>query len=304
MKNFTLTILGIFALVASLNAQIVLYEQNFEVSPDLVPSEITLINGDGFAAHDESDAVFTDSAWIVSTTNRQEFAGTKIAIACSYYENYAVPANDWMILPTISVGADAILSWDALSLTSTGDYPDEYMVVVAPAGTETPTIEYFETNGQILFQVIENTSAQVSNPGPGLAQRTINLAEAGFVDANVWIAFVLITGGDGGAYIGIDNIKVMGIPTSVSQLNINELTTSVFPNPTTEIVSISLNTIQSGLLEIEIFDLLGKLVKTENYNVNAGKNEVRMNVEELEKGIYILSSSIGELKSSTKLVIR
>lgn len=291
-KLFTLG-LGMLAW-AGINAQTVLYEQNFE-SSGVIPTDITLINADGFVAFDEEDAVFNDSAWIVGTTSRVELQGTKIAIACSYYAGYAVPADDWMILPSISLDGASKLYWDAMSLTSSGNYPDEYQVLVAPsADGVTPTVAYFEENGMQLFQVLEESSAAVSNPGAGLQHRMLALSDSGFANTPVWIAFRLITGGDGGSYIGIDNIKV---ETTVSVAEVNSPKINIYPNPANDNVFINLNGNKSN---VSVFDITGKLVKTiENVNGNC-----IVDVSNLAAGYYFIQAKSGTQTISQKLIVR
>ncbi len=280
---------------AGVNAQTILYEQNFDNTGGVIPTDITLINADGFLAYDESDAAFNDSAWIVGNTNRVELQGTLLAISCSYYENYAVPADDWMILPSITIGNNTALTWDAMSLTSSGNYPDQYQVLVAPsADGVTPTKAYFEENGQILFEVMEESSAAVSNPGQGLMHRLLNLSDSGFAGTPVWIAFRLVTGGDGGCYLGVDNIKV---EETVSVNPIEKAKITVFPNPANETIRFYFEGSQG---QIQLLDITGKLIR----HIDNALNGASMHVNDLAAGCYFVRITSGNQVYSQKIMIK
>jgi hypothetical protein len=102
-----------------------------------------------------------------------------------------------------------------MSLTSSGNYPDDYRVIIAPSSESSePTVSYFENFGEIIMTVApESWSAAVSNPGDGISEHSIDLKNSGegYADDDVWVAFVLITGDGGGSYLAIDDIKIVKV---------------------------------------------------------------------------------------------
>ena len=64
---------------------------------------------------------------------------------------------------------------------------------------------------------------------------------------------------------------------------------SVYPNPATDHVIISMITDQSYKGAIRIYDLSGKLVKTQHAAFEKGEHRIRLDVSELAAGSYILS---------------
>ncbi len=263
-----------------------LFSEDFE-DINLIPSDWIIINNDGHtqAAGEER---WQDSAWVVTTSTRNELAGTQVAMASSYVimEN-TERVDDWMILPAIDIGDNTILSWQAMSTTSSGNYPDDYMVLIAPAlDGVTPTVAYFESEANILLTVApESWSAGVGRPGTGLSSHSINLKEAitpsapdGWYDRSVWFAFVLITdlytnpdtgipnGAAGGSNLAIDNILVVNdAATGIGDLGAESSRLSLYPNPTSGRVVIDFNSDSNGLSDISVVDMVGKTIYKQSY---------------------------------------
>jgi hypothetical protein len=84
------------------------------------------------------------------------------------------------------------------------------------------------------------------------------------------------------------------VPTIVANmvdanaLSVNELTKTIdvtpYPNPARDFIQIPMVDV-TGLTTIQIFDVAGKLVETQNYNTTAGTN-LRVDVSNLEAGVY------------------
>jgi len=292
--------------------QTTLFFEDFE-SIQLIPSTWKIINNDGYiqAAGEER---WQDSAWVVTTSNRTELQGTKVAMASSYCSNMPLngKADDWMILPSIPLGNNSTLSWQAMSVTSSGNYPDDYMVLVAPAlsGIE-PTIPYFEENAIIAATIApESWSAYVGNPGQGLSTRSINLKEKGFANTNVWIAFVLttdLTPGNstaGGSNLTVDNIKIVDGTTGIDEYALNSLDATVFPNPATDKVVVSFNLLANAKVNIRIIDLTGREVLNLSDNAVNGTNKIQVDVARFTKGMYVMHTTVNNKLNVTKLIVK
>ena len=177
----------------------VLFEENFESSGN-IPADWKLVNGDGGtpATGNQAFQSLADSAWIVWYSGLFE---SHVAIATSWY-NEEVDADDWMITPAIELSGNCLLSWDAVSLTSSGDYPDDYQVFVS---TTDQTVQGCLDNGTQVY--IDNESVGEDVGGEGIQRRELSLQD--FAGETVYIGFRLVTPYPGGDRLAIDNIKVL-----------------------------------------------------------------------------------------------
>lgn len=304
MKSKIFTLAMLFAFIANMNAQTVLFEEDFESSA-LIPETFTLINNDGFTAASDGDEVWNDSAWAVVSSSRPELEGTQVAAALSYYTDMGdATADDWMILPAITLGASSTLSWEAMSLTSSGDYPDDYQVIIAEAEADSdPTVDYMFTNGTILLdQDAEWWSAAVSTPGEGLHTHELDLTD--YADMDVWIAFRQNTGNGGGYLIAIDNIKVEeGSSTAIETVDAT-FAVNIYPNPTTDVAQVAFTSdVNNGSLSI--YDITGRMVKDMQLNqLNIGENNIELNVNDLQTGTYIVTLQLNNKVVTQKLMVQ
>ena len=195
MKRFLLSLAAIaFPLALMAQATALPFFEDFEGST-LIPSTFTLINVDGNTPA-SAPASLTDSAFIVRYNTNFE---SQVAYGVSYYSPDA-GADDWLILPRLALTDNPILSWKALSLTSSGNYPDTYQVLVSTTDTETASFTS-------IFEVVEEVS--LSAGGPGVQKRMIDLGAEGYANQEVYIAFRLMTPSPGGDRLGLDDIRVV-----------------------------------------------------------------------------------------------
>ena len=73
---------------------------------------------------------------------------------------------------------------------------------------------------------------------------------------------------------------------------------NLYPNPTSNILT--LNGIFEGRTEVKIIDLSGRIVKC--YVVN-GLTDIRLNVSDLQRGVYFVSVSSEASKAVAKFVV-
>jgi len=192
------------------------YAQGFEDSLGM-PGNIVLNNRDGGTpatgleiyqslAEEAFKVVPTDTL----STNDFGDDNENIVVGTSWYEE-TIDADDWLILPKVKLTDYTVLSWDALSLTTSGNYPDAYEVYVS---TTYQTVEACMKNEPILSIGSENVSTDADNPGDGVAHREVKLAEKGYANETVYVAFRLMTPNSGGDRLGLDNIKLFEPDTS------------------------------------------------------------------------------------------
>jgi bacillolysin len=76
----------------------------------------------------------------------------------------------------------------------------------------------------------------------------------------------------------------------------------VYPNPFSDILSLSFEGTLNGEGKVQLFDMLGKEVYMTTVNVQSGKNTLQLNAPNLGKGAYILRITVQDRSLSQKLM--
>jgi serine protease AprX len=76
-----------------------------------------------------------------------------------------------------------------------------------------------------------------------------------------------------------------------------------FPNPTNAMAKLGMNIKESGTYNISIYDLLGRLIKSETINLRRGVSYVNLDMNSYSTGTYLYDISKGNLNSSGKLTV-
>jgi hypothetical protein len=64
---------------------------------------------------------------------------------------------------------------------------------------------------------------------------------------------------------------------------------NIFPSPMQENTTVEFNSTQNTTAKVEIVNILGTVVSSENVSITKGNNELKLNTSALETGIYILN---------------
>lgn len=88
--------------------------------------------------------------------------------------------------------------------------------------------------------------------------------------------------------------------TSIGELDKAAIVIS--PNPFTDNIHVNIKSETTENGRVEIYDLLGRIVKTTPLSINAGQNVVSLETQALQAGTYLLKISIGDKSRTTKVV--
>ncbi|MES2655450.1 MAG: PKD domain-containing protein [Bacteroidota bacterium] len=94
------------------------------------------------------------------------------------------------------------------------------------------------------------------------------------------------------------------ISSSIKEVSksINQL--MVFPNPTSDNVTIAFDLAKTNDVQIDLVDITGKVIRTTNsMRFASGMNEITLNTADINQGIYFVKVSTQELSKTTRLVI-
>ena len=104
---------------------------------------------------------------------------------------------------------------------------------------------------------------------------------------------------NGNSVLYIDNLSFDNFITSVPERTIKSTLFSLFPNPAADIVTINIDGISSEDITLNIYDVLGFLVKTDILL----QNQQQINVSDLKSGIYLVEVKSEEFLGRQKLII-
>lgn len=91
--------------------------------------------------------------------------------------------------------------------------------------------------------------------------------------------------------------------TGVETLVNTEIYFNIFPNPANENFSISFKTLESGTVNIQLFDMLGKLVRVETIIGDTTDQTVILDSSDLQEGVYLIQISNGKINASKRIII-
>lgn len=274
-------------LAAGASAQTEVYFDDFE-SNSL--EGYTLYNLDGLVPDASDLATMADSAWTIRFIQAQGWPHGRSAFSVSWYVNDEGPSDDWLVTPPINIQGNAKLEWDAMAITSSGNFRDRYMVFISPS----PDIEVIADLGVMVF----DTGAIGEEVEP--THRELDLAALGYENETIYICFrnntqgydpsLPVGNGNGGNELVIDNILVTDdSPLSTAQADVF-MDARIQPNPTagtnTQVV-FSLE--QPQQVFMEVIDLTGKVLAIDNLGyMAAGNHSVWLPRNGLAAGIYMV----------------
>ena len=77
----------------------------------------------------------------------------------------------------------------------------------------------------------------------------------------------------------------------------------LYPNPVVNQVNIEFNSSLNGMVNVQVFNLSGQVVKElQPTNVQNGTNTTKINVEELDRGIYIIRTVVDGVSTTGKFI--
>jgi regulation of enolase protein 1 (concanavalin A-like superfamily) len=87
--------------------------------------------------------------------------------------------------------------------------------------------------------------------------------------------------------IGDINLKSKGVSTS-GIVNLTDLTSSVYPNPSNDVATITYTLPEAGTVKVEVYNNTGVLVQTlVDMTQEAGLQNASFNTNDVQSGVYI-----------------
>lgn len=214
--------------------------------------------------------------WKVSTEHNFSAPNTAVII----FENVTGGlAEDWLVTPLVNL---TNLTASSLSFYGGQHYSEDWGSVYKVKVSTTS-----QTNHASFTDVATYTESDFAI-GSVTSLKTIDLSA--YNGQQIYIAFVMIQ--DDGDNWYVDNVNVTGT-LGVDEFQ-NNLDLSIYPNPTANSVNVETS---ESIEKIEVYDILGKIVKMQNKGVN-------VDLSDLSEGLYALKVTTIDGKIATKKIVK
>jgi hypothetical protein len=93
--------------------------------------------------------------------------------------------------------------------------------------------------------------------------------------------------------------------SSVDNPNLDKYSINIFPNPSSTKAEINYYLVEGSRINLEVFDLNGKVVKVllHNQSQSSGEYHINIDLSELADGIYLVRLITGNSAKTSKLVV-
>jgi predicted outer membrane repeat protein len=99
---------------------------------------------------------------------------------------------------------------------------------------------------------------------------------------------------------GEAHLKRFGVISGIIPISVSAPEFIVYPNPATDIVTININNANNDDMELNIYTVMGVLVKSEMFK----QNHRQINIGDLSNGVYMVEIKSKELTEKQKLIIQ
>jgi len=99
-------------------------------------------------------------------------------------------------------------------------------------------------------------------------------------------------------------IKIESNTVGIKEIEVVKNAPVVYPNPTSNNVTISYNLINAANVTLSIYNTVGQQIMTTNKNVAAGEVNVALDIQSLTQGVYFIKSDIGNKTYTNKLIVK
>lgn len=249
------------------------FSESFEV-PANFSSDWTVVN---------RDAWFHSRTWETFTTT--SYSGSS-CVGISNYGNIA-PATDDLISPTYSLMAAGSLSLSfRLHFTARLSTDlDKMIVYMSQNCGQTWQVIYSKNNAALKTVSTLFTSNHIPPAGSSEWRNEIIDLSPYLPINEAKFRFAFTSGG--GNNIFIDDINLIGFMVGQRSHPENYSDVKVFPNPSSAQLTLQYNTFEKEST-IEVSDVLGKKVYSQEMLNNAGENKISINTNGFANGVYLI----------------
>ncbi len=260
-------------------------------STGVLHSQNLILNGSFENNNATTNSVNLTTAWSTTVADCFEVDFGSMDLITSNTCGTASDGN-WFVTcsPTGSVWPYLAFSF---KLNSTLTFGAQYTLTFDKryCGPNTSPIDIGLSNDSTLMGTAVHTfTAPLSNTWSSETYVFQAMLAANYLTVNIGVA-----GGTG--TVGLDNFNLQPVVTGFDEAKLEEY--KIFPNPSNGVLSISTKD-KVNTIKVEVFNMVGDKV----YQVILKKNELKIDVSCLPKGIYFIKIDDGEKKSIKKIILQ
>jgi hypothetical protein len=242
--------------------QITLLSEDFSGG---IPSTWAVVDVDGETPNSAVSQFTEGFIWYQTATDSS-------AASSSYFDTLVNPANDYLILPKLSLLTISKLNWEARSVDAS--YPESYHILLSTTDS--------------LVGSFTDTLLTVDGENYIWNRKSIHLDTMGYANQDVYIAFNNFT--LDGFILEIDDVSVEA--SDAIGFEETEKLISFYPNPASDVLKIN----SSENFTSQIIDMNGRVVME--------FDSQSVDISEIKSGNYILSIITEAGTQRSKLVIQ
>lgn len=164
-------------------------------------------------------------------------------------------------------------------------------------------LTYSDENDNVLYAGASTISTSAANYTAGVVQPE-SVSSGTIAKMGLTISLSLSSNTmapAGNPHVIVDDVQFGGV-VSTQELDAVVTNLNVYPNPTSENCTISIDAKDSQLTAIQVYDMQGKLIHSENKMIVAGSNLMDLNMSNYEKGLYTIILDANGKRTSKQIV--
>ncbi|MBI3520758.1 MAG: T9SS type A sorting domain-containing protein [Bacteroidetes bacterium] len=180
----------------------------------------------------------------------------------------------------------------------------QHMIYGSSQGSIQVILTRWDT-GMMMQMPVASGSVTLSGMAMSWANFTIPLT---YVDGNNPDTCIIIMKASGSAptnndYLWVDNLAFSGSVTGIENHESFVSEMVVYPNPSSEVVNFKFNIKSAQQINIEITDINGKVIRSNNFGKMQGESTQSVNISGIAKGTYFVKINGEQATETRKLVI-
>ena len=157
-----------------------------------------------------------------------------------------------------------------------------------------------DTVSSAFLRVSSSTPTWSSFNIPFTSYTLADSASLGFSAYNWYFGQSGMPAMQGNSELYIDNINFDNLISNVGERSVENMVFNLYPNPASYIVNLNINKTNNADLTLNIYNVIGTLVKSETLK----QNNRQINISDLNNGVYVVTIKSKEMTKTLKLIIQ